>query len=128
MCCCYLKLTSQVLTFEHEANWTKALEYYELQVRSEAMVPADYGSNLIAGHPETVLFSSCSPTDNAVRLGKPYKGLVRSLQQIGCTHLLDLYCQGLTSRRGHFQYDTEFAELQVGLVWVTQIWNVSTLT
>lgn len=122
-------MTSQVLTFEHEANWSKAVEYYDLQVRSEAMVSVDNGSrNLIAVHPETISSSSCSPTDN-LRLGKPYKGLVRSLQQIGCTHVLDLYCQGLTSRKGQFQYDLEFSELQVGLrLDPSQIWTLPRLT
>ncbi|XP_031372225.1 serine/threonine-protein kinase ATM isoform X2 [Punica granatum] len=121
-------LTSQIVTFEHEANWSKALEYYDLQVRSEAMVPLENGSrSLIAGHSETS-FSSCSPTNDAVRLGKPYKGLIRSLQQIGCTHVLDLYCQGLTSRKGQFEYDLEFAELQYEAAWRAGNWDFSLLS
>ncbi|KAI8543408.1 hypothetical protein RHMOL_Rhmol08G0215400 [Rhododendron molle] len=40
------------------------------------------------------------------------QGLIRSLQQMGCTHMLDLYCQGLTSRKGQFKQDLEFSELQ----------------
>jgi len=44
---------------------------------------------------------------------QPFKGLIRSLQQTGCMHVLDLYCRGLTSREGCFQYDPEFIELQV---------------
>lgn len=44
---------------------------------------------------------------------KPYIGLIRSLQKNGCSHLLDVYCQGLTSQRGRSQHDLEFIELQV---------------
>ena len=47
---------------------------------------------------------------------KPYKGLIRSLQQIGCRHVLELYCQGLTSGKGQFQQDLEFKELQVHIL------------
>ncbi|KAK1369693.1 hypothetical protein POM88_035785 [Heracleum sosnowskyi] len=71
------KLSSQIITFEHEGNWSKALEYYDLQ-------------------------------EDEMSIRKPYKGLIRSLQQLGCTHVLDLYSQGLTSRKGRFQHDFEF--------------------
>lgn len=36
---------------------------------------------------------------------------------MGCTHMLDLYCQGLTSRKGQFEQDLEFSELQVRLLY-----------
>ncbi|KAK1369721.1 hypothetical protein POM88_035813 [Heracleum sosnowskyi] len=71
------KLSSQIIMFEHEGNWSKALEYYDLQ-------------------------------EDEMSIRKPYKGLIRSLQQLGCTHVLDLYSQGLTSRKGRFQHDFEF--------------------
>ncbi|GAB4845684.1 hypothetical protein Ancab_039087 [Ancistrocladus abbreviatus] len=48
------KLTSQITTFEHEGNFSKALEYYDLQVRSEAeddSSPLDFKTN-------TLLFQS----------------------------------------------------------------------
>ncbi|KAM0937513.1 putative non-specific serine/threonine protein kinase [Dioscorea sansibarensis] len=45
-------------------------------------------------------------------LWKPYMGLMRSLNKIGCSHALDFYCQGLLSQKGQFQYDLEFAESQ----------------
>ncbi|KAK1369687.1 hypothetical protein POM88_035779 [Heracleum sosnowskyi] len=50
--------------------------------------------------------------EDEMRIRKPYQGLIRSLQQLGCTHVLDLYSQGLTSRTGRFQHDFEFIELQ----------------
>ncbi|OIV96965.1 hypothetical protein TanjilG_00547 [Lupinus angustifolius] len=34
-------LTSQVITMEHEGNWGKALEYYDLQVRSGVSIQKD---------------------------------------------------------------------------------------
>ncbi|XP_062116266.1 serine/threonine-protein kinase ATM isoform X3 [Humulus lupulus] len=115
------KLTSQITTFEHEGNWGKALESYDLQVRS-----ATTGS-------KKSLLEQTFPTENPAtsaledRMRKPYKGLIRSLQQIGCMHMLDLYCQGLTSRHGHFQHDLEFTELQYEAAWRAGNWNFSLL-
>lgn len=109
-----LKLTSQVVTFEHEGNWSKALEYYDLQVRSDSLLQMDSGSRALSSantQPESHL--SLFALEEGMRQRKPYKGVVRSLQQIGCTHVLDLYCQGLTYRKDHLQNDLEFNELQV---------------
>lgn len=55
-------------------------------------------------------------SEDDMRQRKPYKGLIRSLQQMGCTHMLELYCQGLTSRKGQFEQDLEFSELQVRIL------------
>ncbi|PON35174.1 Phosphatidylinositol 3-kinase, Vps34 type, partial [Parasponia andersonii] len=118
------KLTSQIITYEHEGNWGKALESFDLQVRSAALVQMDYSSR-------TPLLESTPPTENLAisaledRMRKPYKGLIRSLQQIGCMHVLDLYCQGLTSRQGHFQQDLEFTELQYEAAWRAGNWDFS---
>ncbi|KAM6570000.1 hypothetical protein CsatB_017985 [Cannabis sativa] len=120
------KLTSQITTFEHEGNWGKALESYDLQVRSAASVQMDYRS-------KKPLLEQTLPTQNPAtsaledQMRKPYKGLIRSLQQIGCMHMLDLYCQGLTSRQGHFQHDLEFTELQYEAAWRAGNWNFSLL-
>ncbi|KAA8540818.1 hypothetical protein F0562_024781 [Nyssa sinensis] len=120
------KLTSQIITFEHEGNWSKALEYYDLQVRSEAVVQVEGGSKKLS--PEhsqpTGSLPFCKSADE-MRQRKPYKGLIRSLQKIGCTHVLDLYCQGLTSRKGQFEHDLEFAELQYEAAWRTGNWDFS---
>lgn len=108
-----MKLTSQILTFEHEGNWSKALEYYDLQVRIETLE----GSQKYSSH-ESSQETSCmsiSEMELGVKQRKPYKGVTRSLQQIGCAHILDLYCQGLASRRQEFQHDQEFVEQQVAL-------------
>lgn len=117
----FWKLTSQIITFEHEGNWSKALEYYDLQVRSEGAVEEDDYSitqgHLLHEHFQPTAPQSSFQSDYGMRRRKPYKGLIRSLQQIGCAHVLDLYCQGLTSRKGQFQPDLEFTELQVSQVY-----------
>ena len=108
------QLSSQIITFEHEGNWTKALEYYDLQVRSEAAGQVDELSrNLSPQHSQPKGQLSSSKLEGEMRHKKPYKGLIRSLQQIGCSHVLDLYYQGLVSRKGQFDQDEEFTELQV---------------
>ncbi|KAK1384230.1 hypothetical protein POM88_021965 [Heracleum sosnowskyi] len=101
-------LSSQIITFEHDGNWSKALEYYDLQGRSEPIVPASKLSPENSLRREQFSFPL---TEDEMRIRKPYKGLIRSLQQLGCTHVLDLYSQGLTSRKGRFQHDFEFTEL-----------------
>ncbi|KAL3628823.1 hypothetical protein CASFOL_027869 [Castilleja foliolosa] len=117
------KLASQIITFEHEGNWSKALEYYDLQVRSQPIVQissSTYSSvedSLLAEH------AAFSKTEYGIKQKKPYKGLVRSLQQIGCTHVLDVYCQGLTSQKGRFQHDLEFTELQFEAAWRAGNWD-----
>ena len=34
---------------------------------------------------------------------KMHKGLMRSLQKTGCSHVLDVYCEGLTHQKGCLQ-------------------------
>ncbi|KAF4352465.1 hypothetical protein F8388_012166 [Cannabis sativa] len=65
-------LTSQITTFEHEGNWGKALESYDLQVRSAASVQMDYRS-------KKPLLEQTLPTQNPAtsaledQMRKPYK-------------------------------------------------------
>lgn len=106
-----LQLTSQIITFEHEGNWSKALEYYDLQVRSEASIEmGDYSRDVL---PESLHPFSPSKSKDEMSQRKPHKGVIKSLQQIGCTHVLDMYSQGLMYRKGRIQDDLEFNELQV---------------
>lgn len=94
------------MTFEHEGNWNKALEYYDLLVRSASV---GNGKHSFAD-------SLTSSQVNAEKSSwKFYKGLMRSLQKTGCTHILDVYCHGLTNYSAYLQHDSEFADLQVGL-------------
>ncbi|XP_044477149.1 serine/threonine-protein kinase ATM isoform X3 [Mangifera indica] len=117
------KLSSQIVTLEHEGNWSKALEYYELQVRSDSMVQLNGGSRALSPFMQPTMHLSLP--ENDVKERKPYKGLIRSLQKIGCMHVLDMYCQGLTSRKGQFQHDLEFTELQYEAAWRAGNWDFS---
>ncbi|CAN8254904.1 unnamed protein product [Cochlearia groenlandica] len=122
------KLSAQIITFEHEGNWSRALEYYDLQARSQKMVvPRSPSENPEVEHfqPTTSAEHSFSAEGEGQR--QPFKGLIRSLQQTGCTHVLDLYCRGLTSREGGFQYDPEFIELQYEAAWRAGKWDFSLL-
>ncbi|KAL3824832.1 hypothetical protein ACJIZ3_020861 [Penstemon smallii] len=117
------KLTSQIITFEHEGNWSKALEYYDLQVRSEPVVQISGSTYSSRENSQKAALTSFSRTEHDMTQKKPYKGLIRSLQQIGCTHVLDVYCQGLASQRGRFQHDLEFTELQYEAAWRAGNWD-----
>ncbi|KVH98208.1 Armadillo-type fold [Cynara cardunculus var. scolymus] len=122
------KLTSQIITFEHEGNWSKALEYYDLQVRSEASIEMGNSSgDVVPENFHSSLPSSSSKSEDEMRQRKPHKGLIKSLQQIGCTHVLDMYCQGLMYRKGRFQDDLEFNELQFEAAWRAGNWDFSVL-
>ena len=46
---------------------------------------------------------------------KMHKGLMRSLQKTGCSHVLDVYCEGLTHQKGSLQQDAEFIDIQVSI-------------
>ncbi|XP_071734165.1 serine/threonine-protein kinase ATM [Rutidosis leptorrhynchoides] len=123
------KLTSQIITFEHEGNWGKALEYYDLQIRSEASIEKnDCSGDVLAEdfHPSSP-FSSSSKSKDEMRQRKPHKGVIKSLQQIGCTHVLDMYSQGLMYRKGRIQDDSEFNELQFEAAWRAGNWDFSVL-
>ncbi|KAJ8771786.1 hypothetical protein K2173_026963 [Erythroxylum novogranatense] len=119
------KLTSQAVTFEREGNWSKALEYYDLQVRSNTMMQMQGVSGALFVDHNKLLANQRFAFESETLQQKPYKGLIRSLQQIGCTHVLDLYCQGLTSRKGELHHDLEFIELQYEAAWRAGNWDFS---
>ncbi|KAK6920707.1 Phosphatidylinositol 3-/4-kinase, catalytic domain [Dillenia turbinata] len=121
------KLTSQVITLEHEGNWSKALECYDLQIRSDAMVQTEGPGNSLSKLSQPTARNMLSASGDRTRQRMPFKGLIRSLQRIGCTHLLDTYCHGLTSKEGQFQHDSEFTELQYEAAWRAGNWDFSLL-
>ncbi|URE12214.1 FATC domain [Musa troglodytarum] len=110
------QLTSQIITFEHEGNWSKALEYYDLLVRSASIGPGKHSVDDTLSYSQATEGRSC---------WKSYKGLMRSLQKTGCTHVLDVYCQGLTISNGCLQHDTEFADMQYEAAWRSGNWDFS---
>ncbi|KAL9265361.1 Serine/threonine-protein kinase ATM-like protein [Drosera capensis] len=120
------KLSSQIITFEHEGNWSKALECYDLLVQSDGGSNC-LGSSLVEDS-TTSGPSSFSEIEDDRKHKKPFKGLIKSLQQIGCSHILDLYCHGLVSRNDEFRHDVEFAELQYEAAWRAGNWNFSLIS
>jgi serine-protein kinase ATM len=102
-------MTSQIVRFEHEGNWSKSLEYYDLLVRSASSRNIGSSHERMCKGRNSYIFSS------GINRPDLYKGLVRSLQKTGCTHMLDMYCQGLTSQKEYFQNDPEFLDTQVKL-------------
>ncbi|KAH6798041.1 Serine/Threonine-kinase ATM-like protein [Perilla frutescens var. hirtella] len=117
------QMTSQIITFEHEGNWSKALESYDLLVRSLPTLQISGSTYSSMENSQRAEHASFSKTKHGVMQKKPYKGLIRSLQKIGCSHLLDVYCQGLTSQKGRFQHDLEFTELQYEAAWRVGNWD-----
>lgn len=77
------------------------------------MLQMDGNSGALSPHGLPSVHLSPSTSENEMMQRKPYKGLMRSLQQVGCMHVLDMYCKGLTSWKGQFQHDPEFTKLQV---------------
>ncbi|XP_077244126.1 serine/Threonine-kinase ATM-like protein isoform X2 [Tasmannia lanceolata] len=123
------KLTSQIITYEHEGNWSKALEYYDLLVRTAPVEEKDGLLGSLSGHHSPGIRQKLfSKSEHEMRNWKSYKGLMRSLQQTGCTHVLDIYCQGLTTQNGQFQNDSEFSELQYEAAWKAGNWDFSLLS
>ncbi|XP_073145738.1 serine/threonine-protein kinase ATM isoform X3 [Henckelia pumila] len=121
------KLRSQIITFQHEGNWSKALEYLDLQARFELMPQMNGSTYTSSGNSQQTAHAFFSKTEHDTTQKKPYKGLIRSLQQIGCTHVLDVYCQGLTTQRGRLQHDLEFTELQYEAAWRAGNWDFCSL-
>ncbi|XP_057442948.1 serine/threonine-protein kinase ATM [Lotus japonicus] len=120
------KLTSQITMLEHEGNWGKALEFYDLQVQSGVSLrKVDSSRSLSLEQTRPLNSTSFTSEVDWVRQSRPYKGLIRSLQQIGCTHALDMYCEGLTSNNKELRHDREFAELQYESAWRAGNWDFS---
>lgn len=111
---------------EHEGNWGKALEFYDLQVQSGVSLrKVDSSRSLSLEQTRPLNSTSFTSEVDWVRQSRPYKGLIRSLQQIGCTHALDMYCEGLTSNNKELRHDREFAELQYESAWRAGNWDFS---
>nr|CAD1842809.1 unnamed protein product [Ananas comosus var. bracteatus] len=117
------KIASQIVRFEHEGSWSKALEYYDLLVRSSPIqhMGASSGKLYADG-------SHASFRGEKVVNWELHKGLMRSLQKTGCTHLLDVYCQGLVNQKGYFQHDSELTDIQYEAAWRAGNWDLSFFT
>ncbi|CAN6483726.1 unnamed protein product [Victoria cruziana] len=123
------KLPSQIITYEHEGNWSKALENYDLLVRTAQMKQGDeYITNKMADCSKRYHSLMLYEAEKGRTCFETYKGLMRALQQTGCTHVLDVYCQGLTARGDQFLQDEEFTELQYEAAWRTGNWDFASLS
>ncbi|KAG9138050.1 hypothetical protein Leryth_001298 [Lithospermum erythrorhizon] len=121
------KLASQIVTFEHEGNWTRALEYYDLLVRSDQNMTVGDSSMNAARDDSFEEFDTCNSGAGDAMPRNLFQGLIRSLQQIGCTHVLDVYCRGLSSQYAWVQQDLKFTELQYEAAWRAGKWDFSLL-
>ncbi|KAJ1282905.1 hypothetical protein BS78_03G087400 [Paspalum vaginatum] len=108
------EITSQLIRYEHEGDWSSALEYYDLLLRS---TPKEYLGKLTGA-------GSSRAEDTALNW-KMHKGLMRSLQKTGCGHVLDVYCEGLTHQKGCLQQDEEFIDIQYEAAWRAGNWDFS---
>ncbi|XP_078431049.1 serine/Threonine-kinase ATM-like protein isoform X2 [Wolffia australiana] len=118
------KLSSQIVTFEHEGKWSKALEYYDLLIRKSSATKIDDGTR--KSRITDSRQSDYNSGDRKVKekgIWRLHKGLMRSLQQIGCSHLLDFYFQGLSNQKCDLQGDLDFNELQYEAAWRSGNWD-----
>ncbi|XP_062191304.1 serine/threonine-protein kinase ATM isoform X2 [Phragmites australis] len=115
------EITSQIIRYEHEGDWSSALEYYDLLVRS---TPKEHLGNL-AGTVLTAPSVVSSKAEDKMLNWKMHKGLMRSLQKTGCSHVLDVYCEGLTHQKGCLQQDAEFIDIQYEAAWRAGNWDFS---
>ncbi|XP_072965614.1 serine/threonine-protein kinase ATM isoform X2 [Typha angustifolia] len=118
------KMTSQIIRFEHEGNWSKALEYYDLLVRSAPMKCIE---NISVNWSRDGSSNSFQTEERTVNW-ELHKGLMRSLQKTGCTHVLDVYCQSLTNRKSYLQHDSQLTDIQYEAAWRTGNWDFSFCT
>lgn len=107
------KVRSQLLTYEHEGNWSKAVETYDLLLRSRKSPLLNLRSGDVA---------ESSTNGSKEQKWQSHKGLMRSLRQMGCTYVIDLCNQSLAQQRG-LESDSEFRELQYESAWRSCNWD-----
>ena len=73
-------MKSQLRLYEHEGNWDKALTGYDLLCRQHAVPDPQGLSEQATGSPKQVT-------------GEWQQGLLTSLQQLGCRHVIEAYWQ-----------------------------------
>lgn len=115
------QVRSQLLTYEHEGNWSKALEGYDLLLHSKK------SSSDTATPSHSRLSRTTGASADAVmqQSWQNHKGLMKSLQQMGCSHLVNVYNQGLAQQGGGLENDPEFKELQYEAAWRACVWDMT---
>ena len=80
-------MMSQLKLYEHEGSWDKALTGYDLLCRRTPALAASAGTEAATPGPQQT-----GMPDEASAYGQ--QGLLTSLQQLGCRHLIEAYWQG----------------------------------
>ncbi|XP_047054644.1 serine/threonine-protein kinase ATM isoform X1 [Lolium rigidum] len=115
------EITSQIIRYEHEGDWSSALEYYDLLVRSTPKENlGDFAGTVLPKSSDV-----SSKAEDKILNWKTHKGLMRSLQKTGCSHVLDFYNQGLTNQNACLQQDSEFIDIQYEAAWRAGNWDFS---
>ncbi|KAJ7559328.1 hypothetical protein O6H91_04G079500 [Diphasiastrum complanatum] len=117
------KLISQLRMYEHEGNWNKALENYDLLLRSipHSAEKLSSAENLSTFHEGRQKHS----TTGRLQTLHFMKGLLRSLHQMGCSHVSEMYCHGLVKEQVGMEDDIEFKELQSEAAWRSGNWDLN---
>ncbi|CAL4957640.1 unnamed protein product [Urochloa decumbens] len=113
------EIASQIIRYEHEGDWSSALEYYDLLVRSTRKENLGNLTGSVLTGP------SAFRAEDKMLNWKMHKGLMRSLQKTGCSHVLDVYCEGLSHQKGSLQQDEEFIDIQYEAAWRAGNWDFS---
>lgn len=94
-------IKSQLKLYEHEGNWDKALTGYDLLCRQHAV-------------PDAQALSGQGTGNAGQKTGEWQEGLLTSLQQLGCRHVIEAYWQqGQAQSAGkHMLQPTAWCELQ----------------
>jgi ataxia telangiectasia mutated family protein len=132
------KAASQLCLYEHEGSWAKALGGYDDLLRSDFGGFAGGAKTGLQGEALGSLQADIFSQGAAGGLRKKeapreqqalvlQKGLMRSLQQMGCLNVLDTYWQGLSSQKGGAAVYLELVELQYENAWRMGQWDLGSL-
>ncbi|CAM6085267.1 unnamed protein product [Calypogeia fissa] len=118
------KVTSQLLRYEHEGNWSKALENYDLLLRTAKPTQFTKMNDMFSQQTHaSVGEQDFSSKGSVLPNWQLHKGLMRTLQQKGCSHILEMYRCGVSQQESGLGLDSEFKEMQFEAAWRTGKWE-----
>ena len=95
-------LNSQLKLYEHEGSWAKALTGYDLLCRhtapSDSTLASLSAEQALRHHTENVSTSATQEESAGSSSAYAQQGLLTSLQQLGCRHLIEAYWKGQPRR------------------------------
>lgn len=134
------KAASQLRLYEHEGSWGKALGAYDDLLRGDVSGGGSGAEGGLQGEALGSLQADIFRQGGGERLGARrkegsreqqalvlQKGLMRSLQQMGCLTVLDTYWQGLSAQKRGAVVDPELVELQYENAWRMGQWDLGSL-